>query len=187
MKIAGREVFLRDGGRSGQCCLRARLTERQRRGVEERRWTAALRLWNGGVWCREEQHLCPINQSHQNHIITTFSDTLIILLHMGKKNKRRVGEESEKALSHILCAFSCRQPRMIVTGFELLTSFKQWQLLQSFMLPLHGWLEYLTLIGQSMHSENMIVEFIIITLDGNYCLSTFISQSLSQNIGLFGV
>ncbi len=73
-------------------------------GVEERRWTAALRLWNGGVWCREEQHLCPINQSHQNHIITTFSDTLIILLHMGKKNKSRVGEESEKALSpQFLC------------------------------------------------------------------------------------
>lgn len=53
-----------------------------------------------GQRCREEQHLCPVNQSHQNHIITTFSDTLISCFTWARKTRAGWGEESEKALSH---------------------------------------------------------------------------------------
>jgi len=52
-----------------------------------------------GQRCREEQHLRPINQSHQNHIITTFPDTLISCFTWARK-MRLLGEESEKAISN---------------------------------------------------------------------------------------
>lgn len=85
-------------GGLGQCCLRPCLTERLRRGVdlEWRNGSPAPLKWRCmGQWCREEHHLRPINQSHQNHIITTFPDTLISCFTWARKT-RDGGEESEK-------------------------------------------------------------------------------------------
>ncbi len=124
-----------------------------------------------GQRCREEQHLCPINQSHQNHIITTFSDTLIILLHMDKKNKSRVGEDSEKALSHnSLCLLLLPTHNywlLVLSSWHEVSSsdsccnWSKWDVkllcMQFLWSHIHGWLEYLTLIGQSLHSENLFV------------------------------
>lgn len=124
-----------------------------------------------GQRCREEHHLCPINQSHQNHIITTFSDTLIILLHMGKKNKSRVGEESEKALSYnslcLLLSPTHNYWLLVLSSWHEVSSsdsccnWSKWDVkllcMQFLWSHIHGWLEYLTLIGQSLHSENVFV------------------------------
>lgn len=66
-----KEVFLRDGGRSGQCRLRARLTERQRRGGERQPCAFEMKVC-GSVMQRGAaplSHKSVTSKPHHYHIL----------------------------------------------------------------------------------------------------------------------
>lgn len=66
--------------------------------------------------------------THQNHIITTFSDTLISCFTRARKTRAGWGKSLRKRCPAILWAFSLHQTT-ICYWFWVTWNFKQWQLL----------------------------------------------------------
>lgn len=109
-------------GRSGQCCLRARLTERQRRGVEERRWTAALHLWNGGVCGSAMQrgaaplsHKSVTSKPHHYHILWHADNPAS---HGQEKQEQGGGRFWESLVPQFFVPSLVANTQLLVTGVE---------------------------------------------------------------------
>lgn len=152
-EIRWRRCFWGMGG--GQVSVVYELVWLSDRGEAGNGSPAPLKWRCVGQWCREEQHLCPINQSHQNHIITTFSDTLISCFTGARKTRAGWGKSLRKPSNSSCLLWSPTHNKLLVLGSwhevsssDSCCSWSKWDVkllcMQFLWSHIHGWLESLT-------------------------------------------